>query len=50
MHDLNLFNILKIREAAISRGLVPFLTEFGSQDWDDLCTDIEPRDNIRQNK
>ena len=34
-----------IREASISRRVVPFLTEFGgSQDWDDLYTDIEPAD------
>ncbi|HEY7572584.1 MAG TPA: cellulase family glycosylhydrolase [Nitrososphaeraceae archaeon] len=39
---------IKLREAAISRGLVPFLTEFGgSHDWDELYTDIEPRDTYR---
>jgi hypothetical protein len=39
---------IKLREAAISRGLVPFLTEFGgSQDWEDLYTDIEPRDTYQ---
>lgn len=35
----------KLRGAAISRGLVPFLTEFGgSHDWEGLYTDLEPRD------
>ena len=35
----------KLRGAAISRGLIPFLTEFGgSHDWEELYTDIEPRD------
>jgi hypothetical protein len=39
---------IKLREAAISRGLVPFLTEFGgSHDWDVLYTDIEPRDTYQ---
>ncbi|HEY7080103.1 MAG TPA: cellulase family glycosylhydrolase [Nitrososphaeraceae archaeon] len=39
---------IKLREAAISRGLVPFLTEFGgSHDWDELYTDIEPRDTYQ---
>ena len=34
----------KLREAAISRGLIAFLTEFGvSQDWDQLYSDLEPR-------
>jgi Cellulase (glycosyl hydrolase family 5) len=38
----------KVREAAISRGLVPFLTEFGgSQSWEDLITDIEPTDTYQ---
>lgn len=35
----------KLRGAAISRGLVPFLTEFGgSHDWEGLYTDLDPRD------
>ena len=42
---------IKLREAPISRGLVPFLTEFGgSHDWDQLYTDIEPRGHIKQSK
>jgi Cellulase (glycosyl hydrolase family 5) len=33
----------KLREAAVSRELIPFLTEFGgSQDWDHLNSDLEP--------
>jgi cellulase (glycosyl hydrolase family 5) len=34
---------LKFREAAVSRGLIPFLTEFGgSQDWKKLQTNLSP--------
>jgi Cellulase (glycosyl hydrolase family 5) len=33
----------KLREAAVSRGLIPFLTEFGgSQDWERLQTNLSP--------
>jgi hypothetical protein len=39
----------KFREAAISRGLVPFLTEFGgSHDWEQFFTDIEPREAYQE--
>ena len=35
----------ELHEAAISRGLVPFLTEFGgSHDWEQLYTDIQPKE------
>jgi hypothetical protein len=33
---------LKLRESAVSREFIPFLTEFGSQDWDHLNSDLEP--------
>jgi hypothetical protein len=37
-----LFN--QMREAAVSRSLVPFLTEFGgNQDWERLNTDLQPQ-------
>jgi hypothetical protein len=34
---------LNLREAGISRTLIPFLTEYGgSQDWDHLNSELEP--------
>jgi len=38
----------QLREAATSRGLVPFLTEFGgSQDWEYFYTDLERTDTYQ---
>jgi hypothetical protein len=39
----------QLREAAASRGLVPFLTEFGgSQDWEYFYTDLEPTETYQE--
>lgn len=39
----------RLREASISRGLIPFVTEFGgSHDWESLYTSMEPIDTYRR--
>jgi len=39
----------QLRQAATSRGLVPFLTEFGgSHDWEYFYTDLEPRETYQE--
>ena len=37
----------KMQNAAISRGLIPFLTEFGgSHDWEGFYTDLQPKSSL----